>query len=180
MSNTKHVTIAVVFCAFAISTSDAMASGGGLDPEKDVVASDITITVGTPIGGEQAPPEIDLVPPQSQSKNDLAIEPGALVDVDTLSLDNWCDHPIQVAIYAKYQSSWFMWAWYQLATYEGPVEINALSTHQFVYYYAVTTDGSGIEWGGDTWLNIPGYGAAGFGVWDTTDVVGNYTLEFHC
>lgn len=98
---------------------------------------------------------------------------------DILVIDSWCPHPLQVAIYANYLGWWSMHAWYQFRTYERAV-IDAMSSNQFVYFYAETTDGSNIVWSGQTPLYVPGSGWYNFDEWDTGPTFGTKTLQLFC
>jgi uncharacterized membrane protein len=69
----------------------------------------------------------------------------------TLSIKNSCPHPVQVGVYFKDRSdNWQTKAWYAFKPNETN-RLNGVETrNRYLYYYAETTDDSGMAWTGNS------------------------------
>jgi hypothetical protein len=144
------------------------------------------IAFEAPVAGEAGPSEVSLLADQwapeasGSTVDDFTdpVEPSLLSN--ELQFDNWCGHPVQIAVYAKWGVAWQMNAWYQLAALEGPVTLDLLTDNSYVYWYAESTDGSGWVWEGDFYLCVEGSDCYNFDEWYTGPDWGTYEMELYC
>ena len=185
-------TLTIVLCSLAgaaIVTPSISATAGGPDPPGLRTGEDVMITVETRPAGEADSTEIARPfahqwAPNEDSEADLddltdRNDPALLSN--TLEFDNFCGHPLRIAVYAEFRGRWYMHAWYYFDAYEGPLALpEAQTDNRYVYWYAETTDGSGWVWEGGNVLCVENSGCYGFREWNTGPEFGTFRRNLFC